>query len=172
MEGPTDATCLDLSVRARFLVSAWLARPDLSAVELAGPAALHSEAVAGPAHQTCADADVLPCFLGYIRLGPSDTPADLARMHMESKRFAKREGIALGHTYVEKVDAAGSYGWRSSAFCALIDALGYPEVDGIVVPSLQHLAESPGLAEDLRSLIESEIGVRILVLRSDPAGTR
>lgn len=159
-------------MKPRFSVSPLLRRPDSLAAELAGPAALHFEAVAGPAHQTCPEADVLPCFLGYIRLGPSDTPADFARIHMELKRFAKREGITLGHTYVEQVDAAVSYGWRSSAFCALLETLGYPEVDGILVPSLQHLSGFPDLAADLRSLIESEIRVRVITMRSDSADAR
>jgi len=135
-------------------------------LELAGPATVGSEPVAGPASHV-PKGNVLttlqPLVYGYLRIGPADPPERSERLTVELREHAKREGLTLAHVFADRYKD-GSDQFERNGFSALVDALRRPGVYGVLIPSLSHFSRFAGMRQAMCTLIQLETGVRVLVM--------
>ncbi len=101
-----------------------------------------------------------PVVFGYVRLLPAPGPNE-ARAAL--RHFTDRQGMVLAQVFVE-ADSGG----RRPALASLIEAISFHEVVGIVVPSLDHLADEAPAQATARARIEREAGVPVLIAQAPP----
>ncbi|PZS25697.1 MAG: hypothetical protein DLM59_19715 [Pseudonocardiales bacterium] len=109
--------------------------------------------------------------IGYLRVGSGDPPEASTGLVRQMGHFAVREGLALAHVFVEHGCVPSDYPPHATAFCAVMDALGDPDVYGVLVPSLDHLSAFPGTGAALRTTIEHETGARVFVMSGPFSGS-
>ncbi|MFC4033070.1 hypothetical protein ACFO3J_16475 [Streptomyces polygonati] len=97
---------------------------------------------------------------GYMRLAADSGGSDEgAAIKEELTAYATREGFTLTQLFVEQVRAG------APAFDCLATALQRGGVHDVIVPSLWHFAQLPGLQMAMRDHIEKEIGARIWIVQ-------
>ncbi len=98
-----------------------------------------------------------PLLFGYVRLREPGGSQHVPRLRKQLRDYAAREGYTLAEILVEH-DRGGS-----SAFAGLLDLIERYPGSRAIVPSLDHLAELPGLRHAMRDLIQRETGRPVLV---------
>jgi hypothetical protein len=99
-----------------------------------------------------------PLLFGYVRLREPGATQHVPRLRKQLRDFAIHEGYTLAEVLVEH-DRGGS-----SAFAGLLDLIKRYPGSRAVVPSLDHLAELPGVRQALVALIQQETGCPVLVV--------
>lgn len=133
--------------------------------ELAGPAMLPPEAVAGLAiHvRTGRALTMRPLVYGYVRLGPAESPDAGERLTRELVGYADREGLTLADVFTDHHEDGDEQRGRST-FVVMVESLRRPGVYGVLIPSLHHFSRFPGVHQAMRTLIELETGARVFVM--------
>ena len=121
------------------------------------PAQRHLPPLAGRGLSGFAEDFAKPLLLGYLRRDLLIVDSHATELERQMADFAKVEGFAMGHTYVEKPDS-----WPA-AFEALIESVNRYQVTAVVLPSLLHfvMRDSPLYIKDT---FERATGARVLVL--------
>jgi hypothetical protein len=101
---------------------------------------------------------VKPLLLGY-QVSRLDSPADeLVNGRRVLSAFADREGFALADVFVEH-----DVNRPLSAFAALIAAARAGGVEAVAVAAAADLGRIPRVRQLMRSRLEQEAGVRVLI---------
>lgn len=87
---------------------------------------------------------------GHIRMEKPDE-IEIALQRKEIWAFCAAQGLTLGAVFVDR-GLLGDTTMRL-AFTALLDVLCFPDSYAVVVPTLEHLSERPGIREVLASRI-------------------
>jgi hypothetical protein len=97
-------------------------------------------------------------LLGYLRVGPLVSAAEIERLRRALADYARQEGFTLLRTFVDNSPM------HTAALAELIDALRSGEAAYVLMPSLRHLAHFPGVQLAMKDLLESQTGAWVLVL--------
>ncbi|MGH3759883.1 recombinase family protein [Actinophytocola sp.] len=98
-----------------------------------------------------------PLF-GYLRVGPLMPATEIEQLRRALANYARREGFTLLRTFVDDSPI------HTAALAELTDALRSGQAAHVLVPSLRHLAHFPGVQLAMKDLLESQTGVRVLVM--------
>jgi len=105
-----------------------------------------------------------PLAFGYFRLRAADPPDVGERFTAEMQGYAEREGLTLAEVYNDPFEPPAGVSDRS-AFCALVDALRRDDTTAVIIPAPEHLSRRSGGYTERRTIIETEAGARLLVIR-------
>lgn len=97
---------------------------------------------------------------GYIRMEMPDE-IEIALQRKEIGAFCAARGLTLGAVFVDRGvqgDATTRLG-----FAALVDVLCFPDSYAVVVPTLAHLSERPGVRRELTSRIRGTASQLLVV---------
>lgn len=100
---------------------------------------------------------------GYIRMETPDE-IEIALQRREIGTFCAARGLTLGAVFVDR-GVQGDVTARLG-FTALVDVLSFPDSYAVVVPTLGHLSERPGVRRVLTSRIQGTAS-RLLVVYGD-----
>jgi hypothetical protein len=98
-----------------------------------------------------------PLLFGYVRLTAPGGTRQVPSLRKQLRDYAAREGYTLAEILVEHHQGG------SSAVAGLLDFIQRYPGSCAVVPSLDHLANLPGLRRAMRDLIQRETGRPLLV---------
>ena len=110
---------------------------------------------------------MMPDLLGYQQVRLGDRPDELVMGWRLLERFAVAEGFALTQVFVDR-----DLNRPLSALGVLIQTARRLEVSAVAVPSGRDLGSTPEVARELRSRLEREAGVRVLVVEGRKVSRR
>ena len=98
-----------------------------------------------------------PSIFGYVRIVGRKLPSDDDDVKRELASHAERTGFLLDRVFTECVRLP------DSAFSSMLAALKDSDIKDVIVPSLWHFAQLPGLQDAMRRHVELETGARIWI---------
>lgn len=105
---------------------------------------------------------IRPLALGYLRLHTADSPNVTLALTAKLQAFAEKEHLNLVHA--DSFDPPVTASHRAG-FCALMDGLRRTSAHAVIIPSADHLSRRSGGFYGRRTIIETEGGARLLIIR-------
>lgn len=103
-----------------------------------------------------APADLEPLVYGYVRVEENAPPGALRRLEALLRDAAESRGLCFGTTFRDVVPG------QRAGLRELTEELRRSEAHLVVVPSLDHLSEHPGVREELLTRLLTEARANVL----------